>query len=62
MAADTQNKLNSAAHLLAEIKDVLGRLEIAKIETYLDTLKVSADAADKLANNAIEQEKEASQA
>lgn len=62
MAADTQGKLNNAAKALADIKDTLERLDMDKVELYLEALKVDADAADKLATNAISQEKEASQA
>lgn len=62
MGADTQKKLNDAAYSLAQIKDVLERLNMDKVELYLEAQKQDADAAAKLADNAIEQEKETSHA
>lgn len=62
MGADTQKKLNDAAYSLAQIKDILERLTMDKVELYLEAQKQDADAASELAKNAIDQEKQPSQA
>lgn len=57
MTADTQKKYNEAAKVLADIKSILGELEIDKIKVLLEAQQQSNEAANELAKNAIEQEK-----
>ncbi|MBF4178899.1 portal protein [Lelliottia nimipressuralis] len=57
MDGDTQKKYNEAAKCLADIKSILGELDIDKIRVVLEAQKQQSDAADELTKNAIEQEK-----
>ena len=53
MTADTQKKFNDAAKSLADIKSVLGELEIDKLRLVLDYKQQQLGAANDLTKNAI---------
>lgn len=54
--ADSQKKFNEAAKVLADIKSVLGELEIDKLRLALDYQQQQLDAASELTKNAQSQE------
>ena len=58
MNADTQKKYNEAAKDLADIKSILGSLELDKIKVLLEAKQQEQSVASDLTKNAIEQEKE----
>lgn len=62
MGADTQKKLNDAAKDLAQIKQMLGQLELDKVKVMLEAQKQNADQANELTKNAIEEQKTAVEA
>ena len=62
MTADTQKKLNEAAKALADIKSILGELELDKVKVMLEAQKQNADQANELTKNAIEEQSKAVEA
>lgn len=62
MGADTQKKLNEAAKYLADIKSILGELELDKVKVVLEAQKQGADQADELTKNAISEQDKAVEA